>query len=212
MGSAFPRALLHPRSTCPTTQRSPFYRSGRKSSATVPSSIYSHSEIVLQSASLNILLALASRKDALLPIIHQFPAYLTAVQATDANNRFYVHMGEFIPIVNFSSAFHLGAAPSLRRPLPRVQHPGELGVPRAGRVLSVSDGSDSQHAGRAVLLPSLSGDGLDVGQEDCVWEAVQDRYKALLGKTATEEEGLSELDRTLCEKLLVLSIRVEKDA
>ena len=121
-------------------------------------------------------------------------------------------MGEFIPIVNFSSAFHLGAAPSLRRPLPRVQHPGELGVPRAGRVLSVSDGSDSQHAGRAVLLPLLSGDGLDVGQEDCVWEAVQDRYKALLGKTATEEEGLSELDRTLCEKLLVLSIRVEKDA
>ena len=63
-----------------------------------------------------------------------------------------------------------------------------------------------------MLLPLLSGDGLDVGQEDCVWEAVQDRYKALLGKTATEEEGLSELDRTLCEKLLVLSIRVEKDA
>lgn len=49
---------------------------------------------------------------------------------------------------------------------------------------------------------------MDVGQEDCVWEAVQDRYKALLGKTA-EEEGTSELDRTLCEKLLVLSIRVE---
>ena len=27
---------------------------------------------------------------------------------------------------------------------------------------------------------------MDVGQEDCVWEAVQDRYKALLGKTAEE--------------------------
>ena len=56
-------------------------------------------EIVLQSASLSILLALASRKSALLPIIHQFPAYLIAVQANDANNRFYVHMGEFVPIV-----------------------------------------------------------------------------------------------------------------
>ena len=112
-----------------------------------------HAEIVLQSASLNILLALASRKDALLSIIHQFPAYLTAVQANDANNRFYVHMGEFVPIVVLWPVSNLGAASSLRRTLPRVQHPGEPGVPRAGRVVSVSADSDPQHAGRAVLLP-----------------------------------------------------------
>lgn len=43
-----------------------------------------------------------------------------------------------------------------------------------------------------------------------MWEAVQDRYRAFLGKI--DEEGCSELDRTLCEKLLVLSIRVGKRA
>ena len=66
-------------------------------------------EICLSSSSLQLLLNLASVSPALL---HASPA-----------NSLYVSMPALLPIVALLEAFPVGAAPGVRRVLPRVQFP-----------------------------------------------------------------------------------------
>ena len=81
-------------------------------------------EICLSSSSLQLLLNLASVSPALLHVFNELPRYVQSLQAhtSPANSRF-VSMPALLPIVALLAAFPVGAAPGVRRILPRVQFP-----------------------------------------------------------------------------------------
>ena len=81
-------------------------------------------EICLSSSSLQLLLNLASVSPALLHGFHELPRYVPSLQAhTSPANSLYVSMPALLPIVALLEAFPVGAAPGVRRVLPRVQFP-----------------------------------------------------------------------------------------